>query len=76
MTFVSLGLEDFAGPYAVYVADDRVYFEHNERGEGDSIRVFVMQGNICYDYDMAYGMIPEAREWLDANGYDTNELLG
>lgn len=76
MKLVSLGLEDFAGPYAVYVADDRVYFEHNERGEDDAICVSVMQGNICYDYDMAYCMKPEAREWLDANGYDTSDILG
>jgi len=76
MTFVSLGLEDFAGPYAVYVANDRVYFEHNERGEDDAICVYVMQGNICYDYDVSYAMIPEAREWLDANGYDTSDILG
>ena len=62
--------------YSVYVGDDRVYFEHNERGEDDAICVFVMQGNICYDYDMSFCMIPEAREWLDANGYDTSDILG
>ena len=76
MTMVSLVLEDFAGPYAVYVADDRVYFEHKERGEEDSICVFVMQGNICYDYDMSYCMLDDAREWLNANGYDTSDILG
>jgi hypothetical protein len=76
MKLVSLGLEDFAGSYAVYVANDRVYFEHSERGEDDAICVYVMQGTICYDYDMSFCMIPEAREWLDANGYDTSDILG
>jgi len=62
--------------YSVYVGTDRVYFEHIIKGEDDAICVFVMQGNICYDYDMSFCMIPEAREWLDANGYDTSDILG
>ena len=62
--------------YGVCVGDDRVYFEHTTRGEDDAICVYVMQGSICYDYDMSFCMIPEAREWLDANGYDTSDILG
>jgi hypothetical protein len=62
--------------YAVTVGDDRVYFEHTTQGEDNSICVYVMQGNVCYDYDMSFCMIDEAREWLDANGYDTSDILG
>ena len=61
--------------YSVYVGEDSVYFEHITRGEDDSICVYV-EGKRVYDYDMAYCMLPEAREWLDANGYDTSDILG
>jgi hypothetical protein len=66
---------DRAGEYNVYVMDDRVYFEHEELGEDDAICCF-LQGKTVVDYDMAYGMLDEARTWLDANGYDTTEILG
>jgi hypothetical protein len=61
--------------YSVYVGEESVYFEHITRGEDDSICVYV-EGKRVYDYDMAYCMLPEAREWLDANGYDTSDILG
>ena len=62
--------------YAVTVGDDRVYFEHTTRGEDDSICVYHDSQKRVYDYDMAYGMLDEAREWLEANGYDTSDILG
>ncbi len=62
--------------YSVYVADDRVYFEHTTRGEDDSICVYHDRLKRVYDYDMSFCMIDEAREWLDANGYDTSDILG
>ena len=61
--------------YSVYVGNDRVYFEHIIKGEDDAICVYV-DGKHVHDYDMAFCMIPEAREWLDANGYDTSDILG
>ena len=62
--------------YSVYEGKDRVYFEHITRGEDDSICCYVDSLKRVYDYDMAYCMLPEAREWLDANGYDTSDILG
>lgn len=62
--------------YGVCVGDDRVYFEHTTRGEDDSICVYHCSLKRVYDYDMSFCMIPEAREWLDANGYDTSDILG
>lgn len=61
--------------YSVYVGEDRVYFEHIIKGEDDAICVYV-EGKRVYDYDMSFGMLPEAREWLDDNGYDTSDILG
>jgi len=61
--------------YSVYVGTDRVYFEHIIKGEDDAICVYV-EGKQVYDYDMSFCMIPEAREWLNANGYDTSDILG
>ena len=63
--------------YAVIVGEERVYFEHTTRGENDAICVYHEFGSkYIVDYDMAYCMLPEAREWLDANGYDTSDILG
>ena len=61
--------------YSVYVGTDSLYFEHIIKGEDDAICVY-MEGKHVYDYDMSFGMLPEAREWLDANGYDTSDILG
>jgi hypothetical protein len=61
--------------YSVYVGTDRVYFEHIIKGEDDAICVYVEDKRV-YDYDMSFCMIPEAREWLDDNGYDTSDILG
>ena len=62
--------------YSVYVMDDRVYFEHTTRGEDDHICVHHDSQKRVYDYEGSYCMKPAAREWLDANGYDTSDILG
>jgi hypothetical protein len=62
--------------YSVYVGEESVYFEHITRGEDDSICVYHDSQKRVYDYDMSFCMIDEAREWLDANGYDTSDILG
>lgn len=62
--------------YGVYVGKNKVYFEHTTLGEDDSICVYHDCLNRVYDYDMSFCMIDEAREWLNANGYDTSEILG
>jgi len=62
--------------YAIYIGSDRVYFESITLGEDDSICVYHDNKRNCFDYDMAFGMLDEAREWLDSNGYKTDEILG
>ena len=62
------------GKYAVYVGDDRVYFEHTTLGEDDAI-CCMLEGRRVYDYDMAFDMCDEVREWLESNGYNTEEIL-
>jgi hypothetical protein len=61
--------------YCVYVGDDRVYFEHKRFGEDDAICCYLQGRRVC-DYDMAFGMDDEVREWLDSNGYNTEDILG
>ena len=63
-----------AGEYNVYVGDDRVYFEHRYLGEDDAI-CCMLEGKRVYDYDMAFDMCDEVREWLEANGYNTEDIL-
>lgn len=65
---------DTIGNYAVYVGDGRVYFEHTTLGEDDAICCY-LDGRNVYDYDMAFDMCDEVREWLDSNGYNTEEIL-
>ena len=46
-------------------------------GEDDAICVYHEFGSkYVVDYDMAYGMPDAVREWLNANGYDTEDILG
>lgn len=65
-----------AGPYVVFVGDNSVYFEHHRLGEDDGICVYHDSDKRVYDYDMAYGMCDAVRQWLDSNGYNTEEILG
>lgn len=65
---------DTTGNYAVYVGDDRVYFEHTRLGEDDAICCY-LEGRTVYDYDMAFDMCDEVREWLESNGYNTEDIL-
>ena len=64
-----------AGEYNVYVGDDRVYFEHDELGDEDSLCAYIENGRV-YDYDMAFGMCDEIRAWLEAHNYNTEDILG
>ena len=66
---------DKAGPYDVYVGDDRVYFESRTEGEDDAVCVYHDKGHV-YDYDMSFCLPDTAREWLDSNGYNTEDILG
>ena len=66
----------FTKDYAVYILDNRVYFEHNEYGDDDHICVYHDSQKRVHDYDGSYCMIPQAEEWLNANGYDTSDILG
>ena len=63
------------GEYTVFVNDAVVYFEHNYYGEDDAICCYHKDGRV-YDYDMAFGMCDEIRAWLEANGYNTEDILG
>ena len=54
--------------------DSTVYFEHNKLGEDDAICCY-LEGRTVIDYDMAFGMHDEVREWLESNGYNTEEIL-
>lgn len=60
--------------YAVYVGPSHVYFEHVTLGEDDAI-CCMLEGRRVYDYDMAFDMCDEVREWLEANGYNTEDIL-
>ena len=60
--------------YSVFWNDDVVYFEHHHLGEDDAI-CCMLEGKRVYDYDMAFDMCDEVREWLNANGYNTEDIL-
>ena len=62
------------GNYSVFWNDNVVYFEHHLLGEDDAICCY-LEGNTVVDYDMAFGMCDEVRDWLEANGYMTEEIL-
>lgn len=62
--------------YDVYVGECSVYFEHKEYGDEDALCAYhEKDSKRIHDYDMAYGMYDEIREWLDGNGYNTEDIL-
>lgn len=62
------------GSYEVYVGPNHVYFEHRILGEDDAI-CCMLEGRRVYDYDMAFDMSDEVRGWLEANNYNTEDIL-
>ena len=66
----TVGTKNYTGG----IRNDRVFFEHNEYGEDNSVTMYIKDG-VVTDYEYCYEIPSEIQTFMIRKGYDLTEVL-
>ena len=67
----TVGTKNYTGG----IRNDRVFFEHNEYGEDNSVTMYIKDDNVVYDYDHCWEIPAEIQTFMIRKGYNLTEVV-